>query len=68
MRVALNGEPAELAEGASVSEAVTAAGIEPDRRGIAVAVNGEVVPRGRWQATVLAEGQSVEVVEAMQGG
>ena len=68
MRVALNGEPAELAEGASVSDAVTTAGIEPDRRGIAVAVDGEVVPRGQWEATVLSEGQNLEVVEAIQGG
>ncbi len=68
MRLALNGEPAELAQGATVADAVAASGIAPDRRGIAVAVDGEVVPRGRWEGTALSDGQTVEVVEAIQGG
>jgi len=36
--------------------------------GIAVAVNNEVVPRSRWAATVLQDGDAVEVITAMQGG
>jgi sulfur carrier protein len=36
--------------------------------GIAVAVNGEVVPRGSWPDTRLTDGDRVEVVTAMQGG
>jgi sulfur carrier protein len=35
---------------------------------VAVAVDGEVVPRSGWEATALADGQRVEVVEAIQGG
>jgi thiazole synthase len=68
MKVELNGKPVELADGATVAEAVAAAGANGDRRGIAVALEGEVVPRGEWGRTRISEGQTVEVVRAIQGG
>jgi sulfur carrier protein len=68
VRIELNGGPRELPDGASVADAVVAAGGDPERRGIAVALEGEVVPRGRWAETALADGQRVEVLEARQGG
>jgi sulfur carrier protein len=68
MIIELNGAPAELPDGASVAQAVAATGAEAQRRGVAVAVEGEVVPRGEWDATSLREGQAVEVVRAIQGG
>ena len=68
MNVVVNGEPRELEEGATVSYAVAAVGASPNGRGIAVALDGEVVPRGRWDETELREGQRVEVVHAVQGG
>jgi thiazole synthase len=39
-----------------------------DRRGTAVAVNGEVIPRGEWHETALHDGQELEVLHAVQGG
>ena len=69
MRIDLNGEPLELPAGASLADAVRAAGAEPESpRGLAVALDGEVVPRGDWAATPLAEGGRVEVLAAIQGG
>ncbi len=69
MRIELNGKPRELPGGASLADAVREAGAEPDApRGVAVAVDGEVVPRGEWEGTVLSEGQRVEVLAAIQGG
>ncbi len=68
MRIELNGEVRELAEGATLAEAARAAGAPEDRRGVAVALDGEVVPRGEWEATALREGQAVEVLAAIQGG
>jgi sulfur carrier protein len=38
------------------------------QRGIAVALNGAVVPRAAWRETVLHAGDSVEIVRARQGG
>ena len=68
MRVVLNGERRELAADATVREAVTASGAPREGRGVAVALDGEVVPRGRWDEVELREGQRVEVVQAVQGG
>ncbi len=69
MRVEVNGEALELAAGAHLADAVRAAGGDPDgARGVAVALDGQVVPRGEWASTALAEGQSVEVLAAIQGG
>ena len=67
MTIELNGEPVELEEPATVSTVVLRAGAS-DRRGVAVAVDGEVVPRSAWDDTNLSEGQRVEIVGAIQGG
>jgi sulfur carrier protein len=68
MIVELNGDRVELSDGASVADAVAAAGANSGRRGVAVAVDGEVVPRSGWEGRDLRDGQKVEVVEAIQGG
>ena len=68
MNVRLNGDPAELRAEATVADAVEASGLEGTARGVAVAVDGEVVPRGEWTERRLGEGESVEVVRAVQGG
>ncbi|HWM64588.1 MAG TPA: sulfur carrier protein ThiS [Solirubrobacterales bacterium] len=68
MRIELNGEQRELAAEATLADAVRASGVENSARGVAVALDGEVVPRSEWAATPLAEGHSVEVLAAIQGG
>jgi thiazole synthase len=68
MTVELNGRPVELADGATVAAAIELSGAAPEGRGVAVAVDGDVVRRSEWAATTLAEGQSVEVLAAIQGG
>ena len=66
VQVRLNGEPRELPDGTSLAEAV--AELTPAATGVAAAVNGDVVPRGSWAVTLLADGDQVEVVTAVQGG
>jgi sulfur carrier protein len=66
MRVVLNGREAELTDGATVREALDDLDL-PDR-GVAVAVDAEVVPRGAWDTHELSEGARVEVLRAIQGG
>ena len=43
-------------------------GVSPEARGVAVAVDDEVVPRAQWESFVLSEHACVEVLTAMQGG
>ena len=68
MIVSINGHDRDLPDGAGVDAAVRAAGAPESRRGVAVAVDGEVVPHGAWDRTPLAAGQRVEVLQAVQGG
>jgi thiazole synthase len=68
MKVELNGEVVALPDGAALAEAIEASGANRDQRGVAVAIDGEVVPRSEWDGTSLREGQKVEVLAAIQGG
>ena len=68
MRVVLNGDDAVLDEGATVRAALDSLDLPAAGRGVAVAVDAEVVPRGEWDATTLHEGARVEILRAIQGG
>jgi sulfur carrier protein len=69
VKVVVNGEPQELPAGTTVAELVAREPSAPSGgRGMAVAVDAEVVPRSQWDATRLSEGQQVEVLAAIQGG
>ena len=68
MKVVLNGDEAVFEDGATVAAAVAALDLPASGRGVAVAVNAEVVPRGEWAETTLHEGARVEILRAIQGG
>jgi sulfur carrier protein len=68
MKVLLNGETAELADGATVREAIESLDLPAAGRGVAVAVDAEVVPRTEWETHELTDGARVEVLRAIQGG
>ena len=66
MRLTVNGDIREAPDGLTVVDLVTQVAGEP--RGVAVAVDGAVVPRSIWGATALADGQTIEILKAVQGG
>jgi sulfur carrier protein len=67
--IVLNGEPLGDCDGATVADLVGRAGLDPDAaRGVAVAVDAEVIPRGEWPTRTVAAGATVEILTAMQGG
>lgn len=68
MQVMVNGQEHVLADGATVDSLVSELGMPESGRGVAVAVNGEVVPRSRWPDWMLTPGARVEVLTAVQGG
>jgi sulfur carrier protein len=68
MKVLLNGTETELADGATVEAALDALDLPGAGRGVAVAVDAEVVPRGEWTAHALHDGARVEILRAIQGG
>ena len=66
MRVELNGEPKELAEGATLLSLVEQLALAPER--VAVELNRDVVRRADWPATRLQDGDRVEIVHFVGGG
>lgn len=66
--IRVNGEDRQVDSGLSVAGLVTELGREPDSPGLAVAVDGEVVPRADWPSTEITDGATIEVVTAIQGG
>lgn len=65
--ITLNGEARSWRAG-SVRETVAAIGLDPERPGVAVALNGAIVPRGRWAATAVSPGDHLEIVQPKAGG
>jgi sulfur carrier protein len=68
MQITLNGEARDVAEQATLVEVLETLQLPADARGVAIALEGAVVPRRRWPEVRLAEGQRVEVLTAAQGG
>jgi thiazole synthase len=68
VRIELNGQERRLPDGATLADAVRESGADVEGRGVAVALDGEVVPRSAWDSTPLVEGGAVEVLAAIQGG
>jgi sulfur carrier protein len=66
MKVVVNGEPREVAEGTSVRALVEA--VAPKGAACAAEVNRELVPRREQEGRVLRDGDSVEIVTLVGGG
>jgi sulfur carrier protein len=63
----VNDRPREAGEGEALADVIRGMGMG-EKKGVAVAVNGTVVPRAQWAARVLAGGDRVLVIQATQGG
>jgi sulfur carrier protein len=69
MTITVNGQPHETEAGATVAQLLDTLDHVPEgHRGVAVALDDEVVPRGEWHDTVVEAGARVEVLVAIQGG
>ena len=68
MKVFVNGEERTVQDGSTVASLVAQSGVPGGERGVAVAIDAEVVPRSEWERTPLADGQRVEILAAIQGG
>jgi sulfur carrier protein len=66
--VRVNGEDRDLAPGTTIGEVIAELVGGTEVRGVAAALNGSVVPRGRWTTCVLSDADRVEILTAVQGG
>ncbi len=67
--VRVNGKDIELAASQSLADVLRRCDVDPaEAKGVAVAINEEVVRREKWQETIVQPGDRVEIVTAKQGG
>ncbi len=66
--IMLNGQRSDVRAGETVAEVLGRLGLDLHARGVAVAVDGAVVPRAAWESFPVGEDARVEVLTAMQGG
>ncbi|MFF1838235.1 sulfur carrier protein ThiS [Streptomyces sp. NPDC058231] len=66
LTVSVNGDPRAIAAGTTLETLI--ATLTAASSGVAAAVNETVVPRSRWSAAALADGDRIEVLTAVQGG
>jgi sulfur carrier protein len=67
VRLRVNGEWRD-SDAPTLDKLLESLGVDRDQKGIAVAVNDEVVRRARWETTPLRENDEIEVIHAVQGG
>ena len=66
MKIILNDKPYQAPEGCTLSDFIARLGVKP--QGLAVAIDYEVVPKERWDACVLQDGQELMLIQAVSGG
>jgi len=65
--IRLNGEPRALTA-VTVAALLAELGVQPERKGVAVARNGAVVPRSAWPEAPLADGDEIDIIHPAAGG
>lgn len=68
MKININGELIQIEEKMNLADFVILRLNTKEPRGIAVAVNGMIVPKSKWNDTVVNENDNIEIVHAVQGG
>jgi sulfur carrier protein len=66
IRVLVNGEPYQIAESSQVSDLVRELKLPPER--VAIELNLSILPRAKWDETVLQAGDKLEIVQFVGGG
>jgi thiamine biosynthesis protein ThiS len=66
MKLEINGEPRDFISALTLDSLLEQLSLKQDR--VAVELNRELVPRGQWSVTSLAEGDRLEIVQFVGGG
>jgi sulfur carrier protein len=67
MIIRVNDQPQTVSSDATLTDLLRELGFA-ERKGIAVAINDEVVPRSTWMSRLLVATDNVLVIQATQGG
>ena len=66
MTIKLNDKSHEVAEGTSLATFIESMGLKP--QGIAVAIDYDVVPKDKWEETILSDKMELMLIQAVSGG
>lgn len=66
--ISVNGQASDAAPGDTIAAILARLDVGPEARGVAVAVDAEVIPRSQWATFTVPDGARVEVLTAVQGG
>ena len=66
MQLTINGKDEYVEDATSLFDILQHLRIESD--GVAIAVNNAVVPRAKWERTPVRDGDTIEIIHAVQGG
>ena len=68
MELIINGEKKDAGDIRTLEGLMTEMGYNTASKGMAIAVNDTVIPKGRWKTTTLNTGDTIEIIHAVQGG
>ena len=68
MKIKLNGEEKIFEKELSINELVITKLNSDEPKGVAVALNFKIIPKQKWNETILKENDEIEIVHAVQGG
>ena len=68
MKIVLNGKDRDVPDGLMLRELLVECGLDPSQKGVAVAINAEIVTRGAWASTRVEAGNRIDIIHAVQGG
>jgi len=68
MDLIINGEKKDSGDVRTLEALMKRLGYTAESKGLAVALNDTVIPKSRWKATSLNNGDTIEIIHAVQGG
>lgn len=68
MTLSVNGREKEVCDGSNLTSLLSEMSLETERKGIALCVNLEVIPKENWDSTILKDNDRIEIVIAAPGG
>jgi sulfur carrier protein len=66
--ISVNGEQKPAATATTIAELLITENVDPEARFLAVAINGTVVPRSKWDGAAINPGDAIEIVSPAPGG
>jgi len=68
MQLTVNGDFQDVEDNLTIANLLVSVDLDPDQKGIAVAINAEVIARSSWPDLQLNDGDRVDIIHAVQGG